>query len=667
MPKQKQYKQKFRSEWLKHELFREWLLEVKENSGVGHCKLCKCDINAKYSDLVTHMKSKKHINANPGKTVPLTNFLQISPKNSVSKLEGTLAMFVSCHLSIVNTDHLVDLCKNRIDDSKTTTQLKMHRTKCSEMIKTVIANHFEEDLVNDIGGKKFSLLLDESNDITVNKLLGIVVIYYSDKLEKTVSTFLNLVKLEQCDAQHIADAVKCELANKNLNLKNLLAIGTDNASVMVGVNNGVYQKLKKDIPNLILIKCTCHSLQLAMSHASSDSLPRNLEYLIAETHKWFSNSATRQLNYCNLYQSLNDGKSPLKIPMNCKTRWLSIEPAVERIISQWTELKAHFEITRRSEKCFMSEILHEMYCDERNLAFLLFLHPILKEIQQVNKSFESENPDKAKLLEDLTFLIKSYGQKLVLPSHHIDVLNCNVQEYLDPKPYLGYRFESKITELNSAGKLKNGEELVIRDRCKNFLLSLFNQLKQRLPENIEILKTASVLSVKHALQPVKDNETLPKLLKCLGAADEDIEAAQGQFMKIHLIDWTNSTDTEKFWTEVHKYRNSSGFNPFKELSEHAISMLILPHSNAHVERLFSSMNHVKSKSRNRMELQLLGSLLTIKFGLMRHKKCCHNYELPANVIQAIGTMEAYASKETTTGTSQELLLLDVNEPSTSGQ
>ena len=247
-------------------------------------------------------------------------------------------MSVSCHLSIVNTDHLIDLCKNCIDDSKTTEKLRMHRFKCSEMIKTVISDHFEEDLVNDIGDNKYSLLLDESNDITVNKMLGIVIIYYSEKHGKTLSTFLNLVNLEQCNADHIVNAVKSELASKKLKLENLLAIGTHNASVMIGVNNGVYQKLKCEIPNLILIKCTCHSLQLAISHASSECLPRSLEFLISETHKWFSWSAKRQLQYKNLYETINGGKTPLKIPMNCKTMWLSIEPAVNRIVSQWLEL-----------------------------------------------------------------------------------------------------------------------------------------------------------------------------------------------------------------------------------------------------------------------------------------------------------------------------------------
>ena len=94
-------------------------------------------------------------------------------------------------------------------------------------------------------------------------------------------------------------------------------------------------------------------------------------------------------------------------------------------------------------------------------------------------------------------------------------------------------------------------------------------------------------------------------MKYFGVADDVIALAQYQSQKIQLIDWTNNADTEAFWSKVHQYRDSSDCNPFKELCDLAILTMILPHSNAHIERLFSSMNHIKSKTR---------SLLTIKFG-----------------------------------------------------
>ena len=110
-----------------------------------------------------------------------------------------------------------------------------------------------------------SLLLDKSNDITVNKILGIAVIYFSKSSKKVISTSLNLIELETCTADAIVYALKQELLNKKL-----VAIGTDSASVMVGVNNGVFSKLKKEIPHLLLFRFLCHSLQLAVSHASSE-------------------------------------------------------------------------------------------------------------------------------------------------------------------------------------------------------------------------------------------------------------------------------------------------------------------------------------------------------------------------------------------------------------
>ncbi|KAF2351405.1 protein of unknown function DUF4371, partial [Trinorchestia longiramus] len=231
--------------------------------------------------------------------------------------------------------------------------------------------HFKENLIADIGDGKFSLLLDESNDISVRKMLGIAIVYFSRNRKKIVHTFLSLVMLDSCDANGIIDALKTELANLKLNLANLIAIGTDNASVMVGVNNGVYKKLKEEVPSLILVRCVCHSLQLAMSHASAEFLPKNLEFLIAETYKWFSHSAMRQAAYTQLYKAINDNQTPLKIVNNCSTRWLSIETAVGRILRQWLELKTHFGIASSKEKCYTAQILYEMYKDEKNLLYLL--------------------------------------------------------------------------------------------------------------------------------------------------------------------------------------------------------------------------------------------------------------------------------------------------------
>ena len=77
-------------------------------------------------------------------------------------------------------------------------------------------------------------------------------------------------------------------ASKNLNINNCIAMENDNASVMVAINNGAYAKLKQENPSLMLLRRVCHSIQLAMSYASAECLPRKWEYLIAETYNWLA-------------------------------------------------------------------------------------------------------------------------------------------------------------------------------------------------------------------------------------------------------------------------------------------------------------------------------------------------------------------------------------------
>lgn len=132
--------------------------------------------------------------------------------------------------------------------------------------------------------------------------------YYSSSRQVMVSTFLSLVPLEGTDSKSLADTICLELKEKKLKLNNLIGIGTDNASVMVGAKQSVYTELKKKVPSLILIKCVCHSLQLAVKTACKHFLPEALEFIVYETFNWFSKSAKRQNDYKKIYEIINCNK-----------------------------------------------------------------------------------------------------------------------------------------------------------------------------------------------------------------------------------------------------------------------------------------------------------------------------------------------------------------------
>lgn len=45
-----------------------------------------------------------------------------------------------------------------------------------------------------------------------------------------------------------------------------------------------------------------------------------------------------------------------------------------------------------------------------------------------------------------------------------------------------------------------------------------------------------------------------------------------------------------------------------------------------------------------MSVEMTNAILTIRFGLRRNNKCCHNYVLPLEVIRKIGSKEAYTKQ-----------------------
>ncbi|XP_026119257.1 protein NLRC3-like [Carassius auratus] len=386
----------------------------------------------------------------------------------------------------------------------------MHRTKCTEMINGVLAPYFLKKLVADVGDQRFSLLLDESTDISVSKYLGVVIRYFSDTKQTIVSTFLGLVELEGGDARSIARAVVAFLEKCGLKKEKLLGIGTDNASVMTGINNGVHKFLKEEygLKDLILIRCVCHSLQLAVSHASNDTIPRSVEYLVRETYNWFSVSPKRREAYKAIYETINCGEKPLQITKVCATRWLSIEPAVSRILDQWEELRLHFSVTKSSEHCYMAEVLYSMYSDPQNILYLTFLKSVLGEVQLAIKAFEGEQVDPLKLLDSLVSLIKSVSSRVLNPLANIDVLKGPIDGYISPKPYLGYLFESKAAELH----LLPEDEKNVRKRCVAFTISLTNELRVRLPDNIEALQYITVHQKRSEPEPscvsIKSDQSL---------------------------------------------------------------------------------------------------------------------------------------------------------------
>jgi hypothetical protein len=72
-----------------------------------------------------------------------------------------------------------------------------------------------------------------------------------------------------------------------------------------------------------------------------------------------------------------------------------------------------------------------------------------------------------------------------------------------------------------------------------------------------------------------------------------------------------------YWCIQHK--------AFKELATFALTCPLTPVSNAVVERVFSPVSSTKMKARNRMQLNLLDAIVTVRAELLLSNKCCKDF------------------------------------------
>lgn len=204
-------------------------------------------------------------------------------------------------------------------------------------------------------------------------------------------------------------------------------------------------------------------------------------------------------------------------------------------------------------------------------------------------------------------------------------------------------FEKTVREIKTKNNFTASDEAMLRERCIHFIISLIEQLKTRFPNNINILEKVSLLSVDHTLK--KNKEKLTGLLQYFGKSDDLISKIETQYENISYIKLNNYTNTKEFWCEVKNFKDSAGENPFFHLADFATQVLTLPHSNAEVERLFSQMNIIKNKLRNKMQVPMLSAILTIRAGLKRYNKCCDTFDIPISVVNKMKSMECYISKD----------------------
>lgn len=214
-------------------------------------------------------------------------------------------------------------------------QLKMSATKCTNIIRQGLGFRFSEELIDRLKVTKFSIIPDETTDVSSDKQLAVCVVYFDYEKNESVTSFYDMVVVEKCDSVSLYAAIKRCFQEKDIPLDNIIGFSSDTCSVMFGETQSVVALMKSEFPHIKFVKCNCHMIHLCVSHACL-KLSTSLEDLCRNVFSHFSRSSLRRHDLEDFQKFLDI--SPHKMLAPGQTRWLSLEACVARLLEQWDAL-----------------------------------------------------------------------------------------------------------------------------------------------------------------------------------------------------------------------------------------------------------------------------------------------------------------------------------------
>lgn len=333
------------------------------------CKKCHSRFSIAASgntDIIQHLKSKKHIGALNAASASQTITSHFSSTLDTQKavLEGVWAYHV------INANHSFKSsdCATKIFKTCFKMNFSCSQKKCQAIITSVFAPHAKQTLKEDLDQCNYvSIYTDASNHGNV-KLFPVLVRYFIPTIGVRVKVLD--ISSEKGETSEIISNLISSVAREYGLEKKIVAFCGDNAKVNFGGltrggENNVFYRMKLWLPHLLGIGCTAHIAHNALKNAC-DVLPIDVEHIIVKiySHFYIYTVRTEALKaFCD-----EADVEYTRLLGYAKTRFLALGPAAKRILELFDPLKLYFVQLPKGEKK-----LKEFFLNPEAKFWLLFV------------------------------------------------------------------------------------------------------------------------------------------------------------------------------------------------------------------------------------------------------------------------------------------------------
>lgn len=563
------------------------------------CEHCLSEFSVSHggrSDIKEHLKSTKHkasLTAIAGSSAISSFFKSADPVDKdllIAAKEATFAFHTAAHyLSFKTAD-----CSSKLISKFFEPKFGLARTKCEAIIINMIAPMAVKELNDDLSTSNFvTLTIDASNRKAI-KIVPCIVRYFVP--EQGVKVKLLEFQSVPGETSEILANYLVSVIKKNDLVQKVVGFCGDNCNTNFGgvkrkgVNN-VYVRLKKELArNIVGIGCGAHIVHNCLQTAV-DVLPIEVEALVVKIYKYFyiyTVRVTELKEFCDFVHI--EYKNVLQ---HGTTRFLSLLPAIERLLLMYEGLKSYF---LSQEQC--PKMIKEFFESDSGEMYLWFVRGQLTLFNKTILAMEKTAASATDIVIEL------------------ENLKHNLQERRDNKfvPQEAKKLLKKLEDedcgINSVNIIREFTDFY--DRCLSYIELWENSFGGG--ESFTWINNNAITWPEIEIAGEKINETLGKPAIIMDELFDEVVVAKA-FWSSNCDNWkTNNLNCQDKWVQLFRHfknRNISVDN----LSRVVEYIFCLPGSSAPVERAFSIMNNIWSEERGKMAESTVKGLMICKLNI----------------------------------------------------
>ncbi|CAN6175040.1 unnamed protein product [Urochloa humidicola] len=489
------------------------------------------------------------------------------------------------------------------------------------------AEEITEAIMTEIGDRQFSVLIDESRDISVKEQMAVIIRYVNSR-GSVVERFLALIHVTETTSQALKEALFGVLDRHKLSVSRIRGQGYDGASNMRGEFNGLQKKILDENPYAFYVHCFAHQLQLVVVSIANccSSVHDFFEYvsLIVTTTSASCKrrDALIESHHQNILDRLGNGETSTGRGLNQETilarpgdtRWGSHHTTLVRLSQMWDSVIEVLRLVHEDARVpsQAAGLIEKMECFQFVfiLKLMLRLLGITNELSHLLQRKDINIVNALELIQDVKARLNTMRE-----SGWDDLID-EVREFCEMK---GIPIPNMSDEIPVRGRSRRDGFTVTNlyhYRAEIFYVvvdKICAEMNHRFGEaTTELLMCFSCLDPKNSFSKF-DVDRLARLAEIYDADfcdhDRGIIREQLETYIVHVrrhAAFASCTDIASLATKMVETEKHLAFPLVYKLIELA---LLVPVSTATVERSFSAMKILKTKLRNKIANDWFNNLM----------------------------------------------------------